>query len=189
MTPTDLSGRGTRVLIIEDHPATAGILRRLGSCHGAAQKPSHCARPSDRAHGLRLCRSQETKRRGRIRMSSSQAGEPPGCFSKSWRPGRDVSEPGTSGGRVRHARSRRGAASCRGGAPPAPTDHSPPINLHCGTAFLKRRPTAPFRHVRSHGQRACRPERLLRERVQPAPAVPCKARGAVWISPDLFCRV
>jgi CheY-like chemotaxis protein len=29
MTPTELSGRGTRVLIIEDHPATAGVFRRL----------------------------------------------------------------------------------------------------------------------------------------------------------------
>ena len=30
---------------------------------------------------------------------------------------------------------------------------------------------------------------LFRKRVQPTPAVPCKARGAVWVSPDLFCRV
>ena len=29
MPPTELSGRGTRVLIIEHHPATAGILRRF----------------------------------------------------------------------------------------------------------------------------------------------------------------
>ena len=30
---------------------------------------------------------------------------------------------------------------------------------------------------------------LLRDRVQPTPEVPCRARGAVWVSPDLFCRI
>jgi hypothetical protein len=30
---------------------------------------------------------------------------------------------------------------------------------------------------------------LLRDRIQPVPVVACKARGAVWVSPDLFCRI